>query len=75
VLCDIGLPDMDGFAVAQELRRLPATAKARLIAVTGYGQEEDQRRTQEAGFSHHLVKPVDPERLCSLLEGLARGIP
>jgi signal transduction histidine kinase len=63
VLCDIGLPGMDGFTVAGTLRRLPETASARLIAVTGYGQEEDRRRALEAGFDVHLVKPVDPEKL------------
>ncbi|MCC2669478.1 MAG: domain S-box [Armatimonadetes bacterium] len=71
VLCDIGLPEMDGYAVARELRRQPATARIRLIAVTGYGQEEDIRRTREAGFSHHLTKPVDPDRLCGLLTQLS----
>jgi CheY-like chemotaxis protein len=63
VLCDIGLPGMDGFTVAGILRRLPETASARLIAVTGYGQDEDRRRALEAGFDVHLVKPVDPEKL------------
>jgi CheY-like chemotaxis protein len=63
VLCDIGLPGMDGFAVATALRGNPATADVRLIAITGYGREEDVRRAREAGFNHHLVKPVDPERL------------
>jgi signal transduction histidine kinase len=63
VLCDIGLPGMDGFGVAAALRQSPTTAGARLIAVTGYGQEEDRRRALEAGFDVHLVKPVDPEKL------------
>jgi PAS domain S-box-containing protein len=67
VLCDIGLPEMDGYDVASELRRSPETRAARLIAVTGYGQEEDRRRAQQAGFDHHLVKPVDPEALWPLL--------
>jgi CheY-like chemotaxis protein len=49
--------------VASTLRRDPKTASARLIAVTGYGQEEDRRRTREAGFDVHLVKPVDPVKL------------
>ncbi|HEV8334923.1 MAG TPA: ATP-binding protein [Candidatus Polarisedimenticolia bacterium] len=67
VLCDIGLPGMDGFGVAAALRQSPTTAHARLIAVTGYGQEEDRRRALEAGFDVHLVKPVDPEKLLSHL--------
>jgi len=58
VLCDIGLPEMDGYGVAGELRRDPATSGARLIALSGYGQEEDRRRSREAGFDVHLVKPV-----------------
>jgi PAS domain S-box-containing protein len=67
VLCDIGLPGLDGYAVAGELRHDPATAGARLIAITGYGQEEDRRRTRQAGFDHHLTKPVDPAILQPLL--------
>ena len=67
VLCDIGLPGLNGYGVASELRRNPATARAHLIAVTGYGQEEDRRRADEAGFDHHLTKPVDPSELQPLL--------
>jgi CheY-like chemotaxis protein len=67
ILCDIGLPEMDGYSVAGELRRKPTTAQVRLIALTGYGQEEDRRRSREAGFDHHLVKPVDPETLVNVL--------
>ncbi len=63
VLCDIGLPGMDGFSVASTLRQSPETAATLLIAVTGYGRDEDRRRALEAGFDVHLVKPVDPERL------------
>src|SRR5262245_20657138 len=61
VLCDIGLPGLDGYGVAEKLRDNPTTAKARLIAVTAYGQDEDRRRSLEAGFEQHLVKPVDPD--------------
>jgi PAS domain S-box-containing protein len=63
VVCDIGLPGMDGFAVAQALRTNPETARARLIALTGYGQERDRELALQAGFDGHLIKPVDPERL------------
>jgi PAS domain S-box-containing protein len=68
VLCDLGLPGLDGFGVARALRAEPATAKARLIAVSGYGQAEDRRRASSAGFDLHLTKPVDPRALQSLLE-------
>jgi PAS domain S-box-containing protein len=67
VLCDIGLPGLDGYAVADELRHDPTTATVRLIAITGYGQEEDRRRARQAGFDHHLTKPVDPAALQPLL--------
>ena len=58
--------------VARKLQDNPTTAKARLIAVTAYGQDEDRRRSQEAGFDHHLVKPVDPNALMRLLVSLDR---
>jgi CheY-like chemotaxis protein len=68
VLCDIGLPGgMDGYEVARRLRAVES--RARLIALTGYGQEEDQRRAREAGFDLHLTKPVDPVALERLLAG------
>jgi CheY-like chemotaxis protein len=68
VLCDIGLPGLDGYGVARKLRDSPATAKARLIAVTAYGQDEDRRRSHEAGFEQHLVKPVGPDALQWVLD-------
>ena len=67
VLCDIGLPGLDGYRVARKLRDNPATARARLIAVTAYGQDGDRRRSHEAGFEHHLVKPVEPDALVRVL--------
>jgi len=67
VLCDIGLPDTNGFVVASTLRQ-EAGPGLRLIAVTAYGQEEDRRRALEAGFDLHLVKPVDPVVLLKRLE-------
>lgn len=71
-LLDIGLPDMDGNELAQQLRAQPETARAVLIAVTGYGQEKDREQTLAAGFDHHLVKPVDTKKLNSLLAKISR---
>jgi signal transduction histidine kinase len=68
VLCDLGLPGMDGYQVAAALRRDPDTASAKLIAVTGYGRDEDRRKSKEAGFDLHLTKPVDPAQLRRLLQ-------
>ncbi|MCI0463720.1 MAG: response regulator [Gemmataceae bacterium] len=67
VLCDLGLPEMDGYDVARTLRGDPATARARLIAVSGYGQEDDRRQAHQAGFDLHLTKPVDPTELQHVL--------
>jgi CheY-like chemotaxis protein len=67
VLCDLGLPEMDGFAVARELSSSPATSGARLIAISGYGEEAARRRSREAGFELHLTKPVDPSQLQRIL--------
>jgi len=72
VLCDIGLPDTDGYQVAAALRTDPATAGTRLIAVTAYGGEQDKRRSREAGFQLHLVKPVKPESLLEELDKPAK---
>jgi PAS domain S-box-containing protein len=66
-LLDIGLPDMDGNELAQQLRAHPETAGSVLIAVTGYGQEKDREHSLAAGFDHHLVKPVDSTVLASIL--------
>ena len=67
VLLDIGMPGMDGYEVARRARLLPEGRNFKLIALTGWGQEEDRRRTREAGFDHHLVKPVDLFALQKLL--------
>jgi CheY-like chemotaxis protein len=67
MLLDIGLPDIDGYELARRLRALPEVDNALLIAVTGYGQAEDRRRAEDAGFDHHVVKPVEFESLRSML--------
>jgi CheY-like chemotaxis protein len=67
VLCDIGLPGLDGYGVASALRQNPTTARVLLIAVTAYGSDADRRRCREVGFDQHLVKPVDPALLLELL--------
>ena len=63
VLLDLGLPVLDGFEVARQIRALPELSGVELVAITGYGQEVDRRRTRDAGFADHLVKPVDLECL------------
>jgi two-component system CheB/CheR fusion protein len=68
VTLDIGLPGLDGYQVASRLRRRRRTATALLLALTGYGREEDQLRSLEAGFDHHLTKPVDPQVLYDLID-------
>jgi two-component system CheB/CheR fusion protein len=72
VVLDIGLPGMDGYEVARRLRQIPELKDTRLIAATGYGQDADRRRSEEAGFDHHMVKPIDPEKLQKVLELLGR---
>ncbi len=67
-MLDIGMPGMDGLEVARRLRDDLGLTDVLLVAMTGYGQDEDRRRSQIAGFNSHLVKPVDLERLNALLE-------
>jgi CheY-like chemotaxis protein len=67
ILCDIGLPELNGYKVAQSIRAEPRTAAATLIAITGYGSERDRSQAKAAGFDHHLVKPVDLNLLEELL--------
>ena len=69
VLLDIGLPGMDGYEVARQLNREGADPDRVLIALTGYGQQSDRESSYRAGFSHHMVKPVDLDRLQELLDG------
>jgi CheY-like chemotaxis protein/two-component sensor histidine kinase len=70
VLLDIGLPGLNGFEVARRFRQLPELRDVFLVALTGWGQEEDRRRGQEAGFDHHLTKPADPAAIEKLLASL-----
>jgi two-component system OmpR family response regulator len=67
VLLDIGLPEMDGYEVARHLRQDPRTKDAMLIAISGYGQQQDLQLSREAGFDKHLTKPVNMEKLNDLL--------
>jgi PAS domain S-box-containing protein len=73
VVLDIGMPGMDGYEFAREARRRPEGRDVTLIALTGWGQEEDRRRSKDAGIDHHLVKPVDVGALEQLLAGLPVG--
>ncbi len=69
ILLDIGMPKLNGYEVCRRIREQPGGKKVVLIALTGWGQEQDKRRSQEAGFDHHMVKPVDPAALEKLLAG------
>jgi CheY-like chemotaxis protein len=73
VLLDIGLPKLNGYEACRRIREQPWDKKAVLIAVTGWGQDEDRLRSREAGFDRHLVKPVDPEDLMKVLAELKVG--
>jgi CheY-like chemotaxis protein len=70
VLLDIGMPGMDGFEVARRLQARPESEGISLIALTGWGNEGDRRQSQEAGFHHHLIKPVEPNVIRNLLDKL-----
>jgi PAS domain S-box-containing protein len=67
ILLDIGMPTMNGYETCRRIREQPGGKGIRIAATTGLGQDEDRRRTREAGFDHHLVKPVDPDALEKLL--------
>jgi CheY-like chemotaxis protein len=73
LLLDIGLPKMNGYDVCRRLRDQPWGKSIVIVALTGWGQEEDRRRSREAGFDHHLVKPVDPPVLEALLARPGNG--
>jgi CheY-like chemotaxis protein len=72
-LLDIGLPGMDGYELGRRLKNLPEAAGATLIALTGYGGERDREASARAGFAHHMVKPVDLDRLGVLLAEVAQA--
>jgi CheY-like chemotaxis protein len=67
VLCDVGLPDIDGYEVARRLRADGTTAHARLVALTGFDGADEADRARAAGFDRHVVKPIDPLQLEALL--------
>ena len=70
VLCDIGLPEMDGVEVCRRIKALVGGRSPVMVALTGWGMEDDRRRTGEAGFAHHLVKPVVPDQLRAILKSV-----
>ena len=72
VLLDIGIPGLSGYEVAQRLKETPETKHITLVAITGWGQPDDQRRSREAGFDYHLLKPVKPETLQQLLASISK---
>jgi CheY-like chemotaxis protein len=71
VLLDIGLPDLNGFEVARRMRAAPWGARLPLVAVTGWGKEEDRQRAFDAGFNRHLTKPVAPAAVTAIVNTLA----
>jgi CheY-like chemotaxis protein len=70
ILLDIGLPRLNGYEACRRIRAQRPGKDIPIIAITGWGQDEDRRRSREAGFDRHLTKPVDPEALMTLLAGL-----
>jgi CheY-like chemotaxis protein len=73
ILMDIGLPDMQGYEVARRIGESDARLQVKLVALTGFGQAEDERRAYDAGFDVHLTKPVSPEVLREVLAALTPG--
>ena len=74
VLLDIGLPGMNGYALAEQLRALPGMEELRIVAVTGHGDPADRRRSRTAGFDRHLVKPIDLDALALILRAMAEDL-
>jgi CheY-like chemotaxis protein len=76
IVMDLGMPKMDGYEAARRIRRQPGSQEVLMIALTGWGQTDARERTIEAGFDHHLIKPVDFDEIRELALGrLARGAP
>ncbi len=75
VLLDIGLPGLTGYEVAKRIRQQPLLHDIVLVAMTGYGQESDRQRSREAGFDHHLVKPVDFGKVLEILAAVSEKAP
>jgi CheY-like chemotaxis protein len=73
-LLDIGMPKLDGYEVARRIRAQPWGQRITLVALTGWGQDSDRRRSQEAGFDSHLVKPLDLDKLTELLAALPLAV-
>lgn len=72
ILCDLGMPGMDGYQTCQRLRQVPELEKIHIAAVSGYGGEEDRRKSKEAGFDCHLVKPISRAALEDLVQIAAK---
>ena len=72
VVLDIGLPVLDGYQVARQLRRAPATRDALLLALTGYGQQQDEAAATAAGFDRHFIKPADTDALLACIAAWSR---
>ncbi|TMA87304.1 MAG: response regulator [Deltaproteobacteria bacterium] len=72
-LVDIGLPEMSGYEIVREMRALPEGQRIAVVAITGYGREEDRERSRAAGFDQHLVKPVDLDTLHALLAQVGKA--
>jgi CheY-like chemotaxis protein len=70
ILLDIGMPKLNGYEACRRIRGQLSGRQPAIVALTGWGQEEDKRRSSEAGFDHHLVKPIEPAALVKLLAGL-----
>jgi CheY-like chemotaxis protein/anti-sigma regulatory factor (Ser/Thr protein kinase) len=75
VFCDLGLPDLDGVEVCRRVRNLDLSPQPVMVAITGWGRDADRQQTTEAGFDHHLVKPVAADKLRNVLRRLSRGEP
>jgi PAS domain S-box-containing protein len=75
VISDIGMPTIDGYELARRLRKMPGLEELKLVALTGYGQEKDMQLSREAGFDHHLVKPISLDALQDMLASLPPPLP